>query len=201
MLGTRPGGAIAAAWAALNAIGIDGYLDISRTIMDTTNRLIKGIESIEGLTVLGRPPMSVFAYASHDRNLDIYAVGDQLEARGWLVDRIQHPSALHCMVTPRHAGVVEAYLADLREAVTIVRRNPGLAAKGNAAMYGMVAHVPLRGLIKTQVTKMMADLYGPECKMPAPTSDAQQTSLLDRYLLPVGLKILSRWSTRKERIK
>jgi sphinganine-1-phosphate aldolase len=201
MLGTRPGGAIAAAWAALNAIGLDGYLDISRTIMETTNRLIKGIEGIDGLTVLGRPPMSVFAYASHDRSLDIYAVGDQLEARGWLVDRIQHPSALHCMVTPRHAGIAEAYLSDLQEAVEIVRRNPGLAARGNAAMYGMVAHVPLRGLIKTQVARMMADLYGPECKMPAPPGEAQKSSLLERYLLPVALKMLSRWSTRKERIR
>jgi glutamate/tyrosine decarboxylase-like PLP-dependent enzyme len=201
MLGTRPGGAIAAAWAALNAIGLDGYLGISRTIMDTSSRLIKGIESIEGLTVLGCPPMSVFAYASRDKKLDIYAVGDQLEACGWLVDRIQHPSALHCMVTPRHAGVVEAYLADLREAVAIVRRNPGLAAKGNAAMYGMVAYVPLRGLIKTQVTKMMADLYGPECRMPTPPGGTQKLSLVERYLFPSALKLLSRWSTRKERIR
>jgi glutamate/tyrosine decarboxylase-like PLP-dependent enzyme len=199
MLGTRPGGAVAAAWAALNAIGLDGYLDISRTIIDTTNRLIKGIESIDGLTVLGRPPMSVFAYSSNDRNLDIYAVGDQLEARGWLVDRIQHPSALHCMVTPGHAGVFDDYLADLREAVDIVRSNPGLAARGNAAMYGMVAHVPLRGLIKTQVARMMADLYGPECKMPAPPGDAPQNSFLERYLLPAALKMFSRWSTRKKR--
>ncbi len=54
MLGTRPGGAIAAAWAALNAIGLDGYLEISRTIMDTTKRLKQGIEAINGLTVLGQ---------------------------------------------------------------------------------------------------------------------------------------------------
>lgn len=201
MLGTRPGGAIAAAWAALNAIGLDGYLEISRTIMDTTKRLKQGIEAIDGLTVLGKPAMSVFAYASRDKDLDIYAVGDQLEERSWLVDRIQHPSALHCMVTPRHADVAEAYLADLREAVAVVRRNPALAAKGNAAMYGMIAHVPLRGLIKTQVTKMMAELYGPECKMPALASEVQQPSWLERHLLPLGLKILNRWSARAERVK
>jgi sphinganine-1-phosphate aldolase len=192
MLGTRPGGAIAAAWAALNAIGMDGYLDIARTIMDTTIRLKQGIEAISGLTVLGNPAMSVFAYASEDKNLDIYAVGDQLEERGWLVDRIQHPSGLHCMVTPRHAAVAEAYLADLREAVDIVRSNPDLANKGNAAMYGMVAHIPLRGMIKTQITKMMADLYGPECKMPAIPGEGKQPSWLEQYLLPHLLKILKR---------
>lgn len=196
MLGTRPGGAIAAAWAALNAIGLDGYLEITRTIMDTTARLKQGIEAIDGLTVLGQPAMSVFAYASRDKDLDIYAMGDQLEARGWLVDRLQRPSALHCMVMPRHASVVETYLNDLREAAEIVRRDPALAVKGGAAMYGMIAQVPLRGLIKTQVAKMMADLYGPECKMPALAGEAQEPSWLERHLLPVGLKLLNRWNAR-----
>jgi glutamate/tyrosine decarboxylase-like PLP-dependent enzyme len=201
MLGTRPGGAIAAAWAALNAIGQDGYLDITRTIMETTARLKKGIEAIDGLTILGCPSMSVFAYASRDKNLDIYAVGDQLEERGWLVDRIQQPAGLHCMVTPRHEGVVDSYLKDLREAVDIVRRDPGLASKGNAAMYGMVANVPLRGLVKSQVTKMMTELYGSECKMPATASDGKQASGLERHLLPIGIKIINWWSSRKNRVK
>ena len=201
MLGTRPGGAIAAAWAALNAIGQDGYQEMSRTIMETTTRLMKGIEAIDGLAILGCPAMSVFAYASRDKNLDIYAVGDQLEERGWLIDRIQHPAGLHCMVTPRHAGVVDNYLNDLRDAVDIVRRDPGLASKGNAAMYGMVANVPLRGLVKSQVTKMMTELYGSECKMPAPASDGKQASGLERHLLPIGMKILNWWSSRKNRVK
>ncbi|MBW2252872.1 MAG: aspartate aminotransferase family protein, partial [Deltaproteobacteria bacterium] len=43
LLGTRPGGSIAAAWAALNAIGMDGYRKIASTIMDTTKILIDGI--------------------------------------------------------------------------------------------------------------------------------------------------------------
>ena len=169
--------------------------------METTVRLKKGIEAIDGLTILGYPSMSVFAYASRDKNLDIYAVGDQLEERGWLIDRVQHPSALHCMVTPRHAGVVDNYLKDLREAVEIVRHNPGLASKGNAAIYGMVANVPLRGLVKSQVTKMMAELYGPECKMPAQASDSQQSSGLERHLLPIGMKIINWLGSRKNRVK
>ena len=37
-------------------------------------------------------------------------------------------------------------------------------------MYGMIAHVPFRALIKREVARMMHDLYGPECVMP-PLSD------------------------------
>jgi hypothetical protein len=68
-------------------------------------------------------------------------------------------------------------------------------------MYGMVANVPLRGLVKSQVTKMMTELYGPECKMPAPASDGQKASWLERHLLPIGMKILNWWSLRKNRVK
>lgn len=201
LLGTRPGGAIAAAWAALNAIGMDGYMEIARIVMETTGRLIRGIEAIEGLAVLGQPAMSVFAYTSTDPNLDIYAVADQLEARGWLIDRLQRPAALHCTVTPRHADVTSSYLADLRAAVEMVRDHPELAARGNAAMYGMIAHVPLRGLIKSKLTDMMVDLYGTECKMPALTDGSANTSTFAERLVRLGLKILkpSPGSTRKER--
>ena len=174
LLGTRPGGAIAAAWAAMTAIGMDGYRNIARTIMDTTHTLQAGIEAVPGLKVLGQPAMSVFAYTSTDKDLNIFALGDRLEEKGWLVDRLQRPDALHCMITPRHAAIAHQYLADLREGAQTVRRNPGLAEHGNAAMYGMIAHVPFRGLVKKQVAKMMNDLYGPNCVMPPLSSGSEK---------------------------
>jgi hypothetical protein len=48
---------------------------------------------------------------------------------------------------------------------------------------------------------MMAELYGSECKMPAPASDGKQASGVERHLLPVGMKILNWWSSRKNRVK
>jgi len=193
LLGTRPGGAIAAAWASLNAIGMDGYLDIARTIMDTTDRFKAGIEAIDGLKVLGEPAMGVFAYTSEDKDVNIFAVGDQLEEKGWLVDRLQKPDALHCMITPRHAAIVDQYLADLQGGVEVVRRNPELATSGNAAMYGMIAHVPLRALVKREVAKMMNELYGPQCIMPPlSTGPDQESGPRAGKLLSAGLNALNR---------
>ncbi|MBN1637320.1 MAG: hypothetical protein JW920_12445, partial [Deltaproteobacteria bacterium] len=51
---------------------------------------------------------------------------------------------------------------------------------GNAAMYGMIANIPLRGMIKNEVMKMMQDMYGPDGKLPFSTSDAQQDPLIIR---------------------
>jgi sphinganine-1-phosphate aldolase len=186
LLGTRPGGSIAAAWAALNAIGIDGYRKISRTTMETTKKLIDGINGIEGLKVMGKPAMSVFAFTSTVKEVNIFAVGDQMEERGWHVDRLQRPEGLHAMVTPAHQQVTEEYLEDLKASVEIVRLEPNLGAKGNAAMYGMIAHVPFRKLIKKEVMNMMEKMYGPECEMPLDQPGKEPLSI------KVGAKILNK---------
>ena len=55
MAGTRPGGAIAAAWAAMKSLGEDGYLKLAQQIMETTKELISGIKSIPELSILGNP--------------------------------------------------------------------------------------------------------------------------------------------------
>lgn len=166
LLGTRSGGAVAAAWAAMKAIGMEGYLDLTRQVMETTRKLQAGIRAIDELDILSNPEMSVFAYGAASAKLNIYAVADQMEARGWLMDRLQRPEALHAMVTPLHARIVDEFLDDLRQSVDYVRRHPREAAKGNAALYGMMAKVPLRGLVKHEVRKIMEKMYGPEMKMP-----------------------------------
>ncbi len=166
LLGTRPGGAFAAAWAAMHALGEDGYCDNAKKIMEITKVLQDGIKAIDGLEVLGQPDMSVFAYHSTDVKVNIFAVGDQMEAKGWQIDRLQRPEALHVMVVPGHAKITNEYLSDLSTSVETVRSNPDLAAKGNAAMYGMIANLPFRGMIKKEVMKMMEGMYSSQGKMP-----------------------------------
>jgi glutamate/tyrosine decarboxylase-like PLP-dependent enzyme len=118
--GTRPGGAIAAAWAAMNYLGAEGYLEIADTVMKTVTRLRQGIAAIEGVHVLGDPAMSILALASDERN--IYEIGDELAERGWYLDRQHLPASLHLTVTPAHAAVADQFLADLAEAVEEVGR-------------------------------------------------------------------------------
>lgn len=170
LLGTRPGGAYAAAWAALQSLGEDGYRKLTKTIVETAEKLKSGIEEIPELEILGKPLGSVFAYRSKDRDVDIYAVADQMEMKGWQIDRLQFPEALHAMVTPLHEKIVRQYLKDLRQSVRTVKGNPEFAEKGAAAMYGMIAHIPLRGMIRKNVMKIFAEMYGPDAKMLDPSA-------------------------------
>lgn len=161
LLGTRPGGAYAAAWSALQYFGKAGYRDLAARTAEAVDRLCAGIAAIAGLKLLATPQGPLLAYGSADPAINIYAVGDQMEAKGWSINRLQNPDGLHAMVTARHLEVVDAYLADLRAAVDTVRAHPELAQQGAAATYGMLSHVPLRGLLKRRVLDMFAQLYAP----------------------------------------
>jgi glutamate/tyrosine decarboxylase-like PLP-dependent enzyme len=159
LLGTRPGGGYAAAWGALQYFGKAGYCKLAEDTLAAVNQLKAGIEGIPELEIMGNPQGPLFSFRSTDTNLNIYAVGDQMDARGWQVNRNQYPPGLHAMVTAQHLAVVADYLADLREAVAAVKADPELAKKGGAATYGMLAHVPLRGMVKKKVLEMYSEQY------------------------------------------
>jgi glutamate/tyrosine decarboxylase-like PLP-dependent enzyme len=155
--GSRPGGLIAAAWATLVTMGEQGYLESSRRILETADVIKRGIRAIPDLHVLGEP---LFVIAFGSRTLDIYKVMDRLGTRGWNLNGLHKPAAVHLCVTLRHAqpGVAERFLEDLREAVAHVRANPEEQGK-MAPVYGMAATVPFRGLLSDLLKKYMDLLY------------------------------------------
>jgi len=159
MAGTRPGGPIAAAWAALQAMGEDGYCRLARSAWEASERLRGGIALIPELKLMGLPHATIVTYASASDEVDIYAVADQLASKGWDVGRQQHPASVHLTVNARNAPVIDEYLEDLSQAVAAVKANPELKRSGEAAMYGMMAKVPVRGLVKHSVRKVMEGMY------------------------------------------
>jgi glutamate/tyrosine decarboxylase-like PLP-dependent enzyme len=187
LLGTRPGGGYAAAWSVLQYFGKEGYCQLTADTLAAVNGLKKGIESIPEFELMGNPIGPLFSYRSTDPELSIYAVGDQMDARGWQVNRNQFPEGLHAMVTAQHLQVVDQYLEDLRESVEVVRANPELAQQGGAATYGMLAHVPLRGMVRKKVLAMFSEQYragGAELNLSsgASVSDSEGEGLLDRVV-------------------
>lgn len=161
LLGTRPGGAYAAAWAALQHFGTSGYRELATRTMQAFDALRDGVAAIPGLYVMGNPSGPLLGYGSRDPGVNIYAVGDQMDAKGWQVNRLQNPDGLHAMVTASHLPVVDEYLRDLRAAVATVKADPSLAQQGSAATYGMISHVPLRGMVRQKVLDMFVQMYAP----------------------------------------
>lgn len=195
MAGTRPGGAIAAAWAIMNHLGEEGYLAIADTVMNATMKLREGIGAIDGVKVLGDPTMSVLAIGSDD--LNVYEVGDELTLRGWHLDRQQFPPSLHLTVTHILAhAVAQVKRFSLRKLsdslkVRLVRVAAGLLPPGvmsnlaarsssvtglkdasvpkrSAAMYGMMASLPNKGDLEELVLGLLDQLTRVEQEQDAP---------------------------------
>lgn len=117
--GTRPGGAIAAAWAVLNFLGEEGYLELNKKIMAITHAFFRGINAIPELQVWGNPVMGCFGYGSS--SIDMSAVANGMTDLDWLINRQTDPPGIHMFVTPVHESVVDEYISDLETVVERVR--------------------------------------------------------------------------------
>jgi glutamate/tyrosine decarboxylase-like PLP-dependent enzyme len=127
LAGARPAAPIAAAWAVMNYLGEDGYLRLAKIVLETTQRLREGIDAIDALQVWGNPDATLIAFGSDE--IDIAAVGDIMDDRGWHLDRQDTPAALHMMVTPNHAKIVDEFLADLAAAAAAPGKSRGVEAR------------------------------------------------------------------------
>jgi glutamate/tyrosine decarboxylase-like PLP-dependent enzyme len=145
--GSRPGALSAACWAALMSIGEAGYLDAAQRILRTADWLKQELAGIDGLKLVGTP-LFVLGLQSTDDQLDIFRVLDAMTERGWSLNGLHRPAGMHLCVTLRHTqpGIAERFIADLRESVDAVRKNPD-ASGGMAPLYGMANTLPERGII------------------------------------------------------
>ncbi len=133
--GSRSGGVVAAAWAAMVSLGEAGYLDVADRIFKTAARIRDGVWSIPQLEVIGEP---TFLVAFRARELDIFHVNDHLIEKGWRLNALQLPPALHfCVTRPNTAGgVADAFIGDLREAVEYAK-HPARESPRSGALYGL----------------------------------------------------------------
>ncbi|MEJ7582716.1 MAG: hypothetical protein WKF43_01270, partial [Acidimicrobiales bacterium] len=123
MQGTRSALPMACAWAILHHLGAEGYQRLTRLTLETVAQMIEGVRGITGLTVLGAPEahlLAITAAPGYEDAIDVFALGDALQDRGWFHDRQKPPDSLHSTVSAGNAPVIEDYLADLRGCVTEV---------------------------------------------------------------------------------
>ncbi|MDY7078484.1 MAG: aspartate aminotransferase family protein, partial [Chloroflexota bacterium] len=146
LAGSRPGALSAACWAAIMAMGEQGYTEATKRILETAALIKQGIKDIPELYVLG-DPLWVIAFAS--QTLDIYAINDYMTEKKWNLSGLQMPPCVHICVTLRHTqpGVAERFIEDLKSAVEYVEMNPGTQGM-MGPVYGMTANVSLSGMVR-----------------------------------------------------
>jgi glutamate/tyrosine decarboxylase-like PLP-dependent enzyme len=112
LAGTRPGGAISAAWAVMNFLGVDGYRRKQGQVTEAREAVETGVRAL-GFEVLGEPKLGIIAFSHNEA--DVFTVYRNMYRKGWFTSLTTEPPALHLMLSPFHHEVVDRYLEDLKD--------------------------------------------------------------------------------------
>jgi len=170
--GSRPGALIAGCWASLMSVGESGYVDACVKIVGTTKKITDAIREtpILGgeLEIIGKPLVSVVAFTA--KNLDVYDIADGMSGKGWHLNALQNPPAIHVAVTLPIAKVWERLVSDLEAVVETEREKErvriveGKGAKGkavgdSAALYGVAGSLPNKSVVVDLANGFLDLLY------------------------------------------
>ena len=131
LVGTRAGGAVAAAWAVLRFLGRAGYRAIAADLMTMRDAYLDGLRAIPGMAIRGAPDLANIAFGCDD--VDIGEVATAMAERGWLPGMVKTPPSLHLMLSLHHRDAREAYLRDLAASLAAVRAAAGARVATTAA--------------------------------------------------------------------
>jgi hypothetical protein len=92
--------------------------------------------------------------------LNIYHVNDHLIAKGWRLNSLHLPPALHfCVTRPNTApGVADAFVSDLREAVEYAK-HPSREEPTSGALYGLGGTPAGNEVLDTLFTAALDAMY------------------------------------------
>lgn len=118
-VGSRSGGPIAAAWAVMRHLGVEGYCEMARETFRLRDRLLAGLADIPGIEVpIAHPELSIIVFRGTHVSLDALVGG--MQERGWVHFTVHDPELAMLVVDPAAGAVVEEYLSDLREVVAML---------------------------------------------------------------------------------
>lgn len=120
---TKPGGAAAAAWAVLQALGREGYRRTVAKALRTMDVLAAGIGEIPGVRVVMPPYITVLCFTSD--TLDVEAIHEGLKRRGFgsSYGPINGIPIVRLSISPnRSVAQARRFLAALRETVAELGR-------------------------------------------------------------------------------
>ncbi|MEV0379288.1 aspartate aminotransferase family protein [Nonomuraea sp. NPDC050643] len=155
---SRSAGPLGGAWATLQALGRQGYLELGRATLAATARLRAGIAAIPGLRVLGEPESSLVAFAGD--GIDVFVLADEARARGWFLQpQLSYagiPPNLHVTVTGVTLAGVEAMLKVIAESAEAAReRGPAVVPGG---IVELVAETDLEAIDDATFAELSASI-------------------------------------------
>lgn len=118
-VGSRPLAATAAAWAIMNYMGEEGYMENARKILHVKNSIMAKVEAIDGLSCWKTHGPLLMIQAEGDLSIEL-VVGGMTE-RNWVLLGVNEPPAIHLTIDPMEEDLLNKFLQDLDEVVAAIR--------------------------------------------------------------------------------
>jgi sphinganine-1-phosphate aldolase len=123
--GSRPGGAIAAAWTAFQFLGREGYRRIAASSMRARSLIEGGVRQIPGVRVHGEPDLWAFSFGAE--GVDHGKVAGMMASHGWISGLTTSPPGIHVMPTPVHEPYASEFVEEVSRCIAAVRSGEGSA--------------------------------------------------------------------------
>lgn len=159
LAGSRPGALMAGCWATMMRIGKEGYLQSCKDIVAAAKRVRGIVEATDDLYVIGDPIASVVAFSS--KTINIYDLGDAMSEKGWHLNALQNPAAVHLACTRLTGFSLDTFEKDLNECLKQLKSqgSDSKSAEGTAALYGVAGSIQTVGVAERIAAGFLDNLY------------------------------------------
>ncbi len=152
--------------------GESGYISSCHSIVGAAKKVESAIRENpslrDDLSIIGKPLVSVVAFTS--KTLNVYDLADAMSAKGWHLNALQSPPAIHVALTLPIVTAVDRLIADIITVVEEekekerVRMVEGKGAKGgakgdSAALYGVAGSLPDKSIVVQLAGGFLNTLY------------------------------------------
>ncbi len=201
ILGSKSAGPLAAAWAIVQALGVDGFAQLAASMVRSTAAVAAQIARIEGLRIVGTPTGPLLAVAADDAvapelRVDPHHWADAARGLGWVLqlqpaleqaDGSMLPATTHLTITPVTERILPDLLPALAFAADSVRGTPHVDARP------LLGDLPLEasGMLDSDTAWALLQGFGIGAgDSPLPDQMAPLLALIETLPPPVAERLL-----------
>eukprot|EP00347_Sterkiella_histriomuscorum_P002328 403368575 len=155
--GSRAGSVIAGTWAALMKQGRDGFIEKAKNILGAAQKMREELAKIPDVYVCSTDETCVVSFTC--KKVNAITVAEQMEKKfKWNLSKLQHPPSCHIVVTDANYHHWKEFAPNVQACHEIVKSDPMLSSKGDAAMYGVAATVPDKSVIQDALNILLEEV-------------------------------------------
>ncbi|MEM3478341.1 MAG: hypothetical protein QXM45_06640, partial [Archaeoglobaceae archaeon] len=161
VLSSRSVGPLASAFAVVKYLGEEGYLRLSKQVLEARNTLLQGMRSLGFESVA---PVETSILSLFNRNIDLLSFTTAMREMGWHfhlqreVRKFSIPLNIHLTISPIHKNTAKDFVVDAEKAVEISRVEK---SKLEISFEKIFEDLKL-GKIDSSIAALLVDKFDPE---------------------------------------